>query len=79
MTAIFYVKPYDRFIEKESNLRVQFSWRQFLAIEKMQKPKTNLEEKGSLNILKDDFFSRIDTSIFTSIAPELLDRSKKTI
>ena len=48
MTAIFYVRPYGRFIEKESNLRIQFSWRQFLAIEKMQESKTNLEEKKNL-------------------------------
>ena len=30
----------------------------------------NLEEKDSPNTLKDDFFSRIDPSIFMPVAPE---------
>ena len=50
-----------------------------LAIEMMQEPRSNLEEKGNPNILKDDFSSRPDPSIFTSIAPVLLDGSNKTI
>ena len=44
-----------------------------LTMEKMHETQSNLEEKYSPIILKDDFSSRKDSSIFTSIAPELLD------
>ena len=46
-----------------------------LATEVMQEPQSNLEEKVNPSILKNEFFSRIDPSIFTSIAPVLLDQS----
>ena len=49
-----------------------------LAIEIMQEPQSNLEKKVDSNILKDDFSSKTDPSILTSIAPELLDQSNKT-
>ena len=39
---------------------------------------SNKVEKNSPRILKDDFSSRKGPSIFTSVAPELLERSKKT-
>ena len=39
-----------------------------LAIEIMQVPQSNLEEKVTPSILKDDFSSKTDPSIFTSIA-----------
>ena len=38
-----------------------------LAIDIMQEPQFNLEEKDNPSILKDDFSSRTDSSIFTSI------------
>ena len=38
----------------------------------------NLEENVHSSILKDDFSSRIDPSIFISIAPVLLDQSNET-
>ena len=41
----------------------------------MQEPISNLEEKVNPSILKYDFFSRTDPSIFTIIALELLDWS----
>ena len=41
----------------------------------MYKSQSNLEEKVNPSILKDGFPSRTDPSIFTSIAPVLLDRS----
>ena len=47
-----------------------------LAIGIMEEPKSNLE-KVNTSILKDDFSSRIDPSISTSIAPMLLDLSNK--
>ena len=37
-----------------------------------------LEEKGKPNILKDEFSSRTDASIFVSVAPVLLDLSHET-
>ena len=43
-----------------------------LAIEIIKEPQSNLEEKVNPSILKDDFSSRIDPCIFTSIAPVLL-------
>ena len=51
-----------------------------LAIEMMQhdEPQSNLEEKVSLSILKNDFSSGTDPCIFKSIAPVLLDWSNKT-
>ena len=49
-----------------------------LEIETLQEPQSNLEEKSSPSILKDDLFSRINQSIFASIAPVLLDQSKET-
>ena len=49
-----------------------------LALEIMQEPQSNLEKKVDSSTLKDDFSSRTDPSILTSIAPELLDQSNKT-
>ena len=41
----------------------------------MYEPNSNSEEKCSCIILKDKFSSKTESSIFTSIAPELLDQS----
>ena len=49
-----------------------------LEIEIIQEPQSNLEEKVNPSILKDDFSSRTDPFIFTSIEPLLLDWSNKT-
>ena len=38
----------------------------------------NEKEKDKTSILKDDFLSRTKPSIFTSIAPQLFERRKKT-
>ena len=48
-----------------------------LAIDIMQEPQFSLEEKNNPSILKDDFSSRTDSSIFTSIVPALLDWSNE--
>ena len=50
-----------------------------LTIGTMQEPQFNLEEKETPSILKDDFSLRTDPSIFTSIPPELLDRSNESM
>ena len=44
-----------------------------LTIEIIQEPQPNLEENENPSILKDDFYSRTDQSIFISIAPVLWD------
>ena len=46
-----------------------------LAKEIMQGPQSNLEEKVNPSILKDDFSSRTDSSIFKSVARVLLEWS----
>ena len=48
-----------------------------LAVEIMQEPQLNWEEKDSLSILKDIFVLGTDPSIFTSVAPVLLDWSNE--
>ena len=42
------------------------------AIEIFKRSQLNLKEKVNSSILKDNFFSRTDLYIFTSMAPELL-------
>ena len=49
-----------------------------LAIQIISEPQSNLEEKVKPSILKDDFSSRAGSSIFTSIAPVLLEQSNET-
>ena len=49
-----------------------------LRTEIISEPKSNLEEKGNLSVLKVDFSTRTDASILTSVAPVLLHRSNKT-
>ena len=49
-----------------------------LAIKIMYEPQSNLEERVNPSILKDDFSSKTDPSIFTSVAPVLLDLSNET-
>ena len=43
----------------------------------MQVPQYNLEKEDGASTLRDDFFSRIHSFIFTSIAPELWNLSNK--
>ena len=75
------------FIEIESNLRRKKLHRTnqsstffeaVVAINIMQESLSNLEEKVNPSILKDDFSSRTDPFIFTSIAPVLLHPSNET-
>ena len=86
IATVFYVWQYGRLIEIQSNLRRKklhitnqgsdFLGGSFSNI--MQQPQSNLEEKVNPGILKDYFFSRTNTFIFTLIKPELIDRSNKT-
>ena len=48
-----------------------------LAIENVR-AQSDLQEKDKFSILKDDFFSRADPSIFISMAPVILDLSNET-
>ena len=49
-----------------------------LAIEIMEEPQSNLEDKVNPSILKDDFSSRTDPFIFISVAPVLIEWSHET-
>ena len=64
--------------KKQLEARLQIFLEAILAIVIMQESQFYLEEKGNPSILKDYFSSRTDPSIFTSIAPILLDQSDKT-
>ena len=89
VTTVFHTWAYGRFIEIQSSLRRKklhrtnqgsnflggsFSNRDNIKVE------SNLQEEVNPSILKDDFSSRTDPSIDVSIsiAPTLLNRSKKT-
>ena len=85
MTTVFPARSYGRFIEIKSNLRKKNFIEQIkapifleavVAIEIMEDIQSNLDEKDNSSILKDEFSSRTDLSIFTSITPVLLDWSK---
>ena len=85
MTIVFHTWPYGTFIEIQSNLRKKnfierikapIFLKAVLAIEIM--PQSNLENKVNPSILKDDFSSRTNPSIFTLIEPLLLDRPNET-
>ena len=83
MTLVSHASPYGRFIETErrtsiEQIKAPVSLGAVLAIETMQEPWSNLEDKENLSILKNVFSSRVDPYIFTSIVPELLDWSNKT-
>ena len=87
MTVVFNAWTYSRFIEIQSNLRRKKVHRTnqgtillevLLAIEIIEEPQSNLEEKIYPSILKDDFSSKADPPIFTSTAPVLLERPNKT-
>ena len=84
MTAVLYAKWYGRFVEIKSNLDREklhrtkqvsnfpgssFSYGDNVRVQ------SSLEEKGNPRILHDDFSSRTDPFIFTSVAPELLEQS----
>ena len=87
MTTVFYARLYCRFIEIQATsvernfieqIKAPIFLEAVLAIEIMKEPQSNLEEKVNPIILKDDFSSRTDPSIFTSITPVLLDWSIET-
>ena len=85
MKTAFHARSYGRFIEIKSNLRKKnfierikapIFLEAVVAIEIMEDVQSNLDEKDNPSILKDEFSSRTDLSIFTSITPVLLDWSK---
>ena len=84
-TTVFHARLYVRFIEIQSNLIKQIEGiktpiflETALVIEIMQEPQSNWKEKNNPSILKDDFSSRTNSCILTSIALVLLDWSNKT-
>ena len=87
MLTVFHARLHSRFTEIQSNLRrkklqrtnqdYNFLRGSFSNRDK-KKPQSNLEEKVNSSILKDDFSSETDSSIFKSIASGLLDQSNQT-
>ena len=82
MTLVFHAWVYGRFIEIQSNLRKKNQNSNFLRgsfsnIDNVR-AQSNLEEKFNPSILNDYFSSRTDMSIFTSLAPVLIDQSNET-
>ena len=87
MTTVFHAGAQSWFIEIESNLRrkklhgmnqgFNFHGGNFSNRDNVR-AQSNLEEKVSPRILKDEFSVRADPFILTSIAPMLLDWSNKT-
>ena len=88
MTPVFHAWAYgvdlQRYIatSEERNfieqIKAPIFFKAVLAIDMMYDSKSNLEEKVNPSILKDDFSSRTDPSLFTSIAPVLLDWPNET-
>ena len=86
-TTVFHTWPYGRFTEIQSNLRRKnlrrmnqgsdFPVGSFSNRDNVR-AQIQSEEKVNPSILKDDFSSITDLSIFTSIAPVFLDRSNET-
>ena len=70
MTTVFYLwrKQLCRTNQGSNSLEGSFSNKDNV------RAQSHLKENDNPNILKDDFPSRTDPSIFTSIAPELLNR-----
>ena len=88
MTTVFHVWLNGRFIEIESNLRRKKLYRinqgyNFLGgnfnNRDNVRAQPNLEKKVNPSILKGNFSSRTKPSIFTSIAPVLLDQLKVAV
>ena len=80
MTTVFLAWVYGRFTEIQSDLgrkkvhrmnQAPIFLEAVLTIKIMQEPQSNLEEKINPGILKNDFSTRTDQSIFTSIEPVL--------
>ena len=87
MTTVFHTWPYGRFIEIQSNLRRKklhrtnqgsnFLGESFGNRDNVRVP-IQFRRESQPQHLKDYFSSRTDPSIFTSIAPVLLDQSNET-
>ena len=87
MAIVFHARPYRRFIETQTKLRRKklystnkgsnFLAGSFSNRDNIRAP-SNLEEKENPRILKDEFFSRIHSCIFTPIASVLLEWSNET-
>ena len=82
MKTVFHARLHGRFIEKNNKLHRANQDTSFheggLGNGGNEEPLFNLEEKDNPSILKVIFSSRKDTSVFTSVAPELLGRSNKS-
>ena len=86
MITVFHARLYGRFTEIQNNLRSgerNFKKSRLIFLgNSYNRNNVNaliqFRRKVSSSILKDDISSRTDTSIFTLIAPMLLDQSNET-
>ena len=89
MTEVSHINPNSRFIDIKRNLKRQKPQRAFSNFEKKSgfscidnvrnlNLKDNAKDKDNANIFKtDNFSSRTDPRIFTSLAPEVLEISNE--
>ena len=79
MTTVFHPKPYGRLTEIQSNLSRKNQSYNFLgdSFSNTENVRAAIQLKEVKPSILKDFLSRTDPSIFTSIAPALLDQSKK--
>ena len=88
MATIFQARPYGRFLDIKCNCKRKkldgtnqgstYLGGRFINRDNVRS-QLNLVEKVNPNILKNYFSSKTDLSIFTSIAPELLDLSNERV
>ena len=76
MTTVCHTWAYGRFIEIGSYLRRKTLLAGSFTNRDNTEPHFNLEEKVNPSILKNDFFSKTDLSIFTSIEPLSNEKTK---
>ena len=83
MATVFHESPYSRFIEIKSNLRKKKLNRtnqgsNFLVDSFSNRDNVRAPiQFGNPSILQDDFSPELDSSIFTSIAPQWIGRSNE--
>ena len=88
MTTVLHTWLYGRFIEIQSNLRREklrrpnqgssFLGGSFSNRDNVRAPIQLRRESQPQHLVRDDFSSSIDQSIFTSISPVFLDQSNET-
>ena len=78
MTTVFHAWVYDRFMDKKPQDKNRTNQGSYFLGDSLSNRDINLEEQLNPSIVKDDFSSRTDPSIFISITAVLLDWSNQT-